>query len=117
MIAYFIHCSSILKIFIMQICFTISKRFTFYKILYFLQVAGPDAITKETSTPNPHSNDDHTYTNQKDQYHEDSNRSQYMYFATVSLVVLAAFVCIISVRTKSTMRRRLYTNNTDCTMT
>lgn len=101
----------------MQICFTISKRFTFYKILYFLQVAGPDAITKKASTPNAHCNHDYTYTNQKDQYHEDSHRSQYMYFATVSLVVLAAFVCIISVRTKSTVGQRLSTYTTDYTMT
>lgn len=101
----------------MQICFTISKRFTFYKIVYVLQVAGPGAITKETSTPNSHSNEDHTYTNQKDQNHEDSHLSQYMYFATVCLVVLAAFVCIISVRTKSTVGQRLSVNITDYTMT
>lgn len=93
------------------------KTFYFYKMLHFLQVEGPDAITKKTSTPNSHCDDGHTYTNQKYQYHEDSHRSKYMYFATVSLVVLTAFVCIISVRTKSTVRQHLSANTTDYTMT
>eukprot|EP00105_Crassostrea_gigas_P043932 XP_019928080.1 PREDICTED: uncharacterized protein LOC105341173 isoform X1 [Crassostrea gigas] len=70
------------------------------------------AITKETSTPNVPYNDDHTYTDEEAQYHEESRRSQYMQFVTVSLAVLVVVMCIIYVGTKSIVRRRLSTDTT-----
>nr|XP_034331320.1 uncharacterized protein LOC105341173 isoform X2 [Crassostrea gigas] len=70
------------------------------------------AITKETSTPNVPYNDDHTYTDEEAQYHEESLHSQYMQFVTVSLAVLVVVMCIIYVRTKSIVRRRLSTDTT-----
>eukprot|EP00105_Crassostrea_gigas_P025297 XP_011445837.1 PREDICTED: cell death abnormality protein 1 isoform X2 [Crassostrea gigas] len=75
-------------------------------------VTGLYAITKETSTPNVPYNDDHTYTDEEAQYHEESRRSQYMQFVTVSLAVLVVVMCIIYVGTKSIVRRRLSTDTT-----
>lgn len=85
---------------------------SYINYLIFL-VTGLTAITKETSTPNVPYNDDHTYTDEEAQHYEESPRSQYMQFVTVSLAVLVVVMCIIYVGTKSTMRRRLSTDTTD----
>lgn len=84
--------------------------------MYFLLVTDLYAIKKETSTPNVPYNDDHTYTEKDAQYHEESLRSQYIQFVTVSLAVLVVVMCIIYVGTKSIERRGLSTDTTSWTM-
>ncbi|XP_052710933.1 uncharacterized protein LOC128185357 [Crassostrea angulata] len=90
----------------------IFKTVSHIKKLYFLLVTGLYAITKETSTPNVSYNDDHTYTDEETQHHEEYLRSQYIQFVTVSLAVLVVVMCIIYVGTKSIVRRRLSTDTT-----
>lgn len=85
-------------------------------MLHCLLVTGLYAFTKETSTPNIPDNDHHTRTNEEAQRHDDSQRSQYMQFVTVSFAVLVVVMCILYVGTKSTVRRRVSTVTTDCTM-
>lgn len=77
----------------------------------------PDFIRTETSTPKGDCINEQTCSNERVQHHEDSLRSQFMHYATVSLVVLATFMCIIYVGTKTTVRQRLSTNNRDYDMT
>lgn len=84
--------------------------------MYFLLVTGLYAFTEETSTPNIPDNDHHTRTNEEAQRPDDSQRSQYMQFVTVSLAVLVVVMCILYLGTKSTVRRRVSTVTTDCTM-
>lgn len=106
-----------LQIFITQICFTISKRFFFYKILYFLRVAGPDAITKEVPLQTPTvTMITHILTRKPMQHHEDSHRSQYLYFATLGLVVLATFY-VYHIRKNKVNSETTVINTTDCIMT
>lgn len=93
------------------------KTFCSYIILNFLIVTTPDSIRTETSTPKGDCINEQTCSNERVHHHEDSLRSQFMHYATVSLVVLATFMCIIYVGTKSTVRQRLSTNNRDYDMT
>lgn len=93
------------------------KTFCSYRIVYFPIVIGPRSITKDTTTLKGNCNNKHQCSNEKAQHKEDSLRSQNMYFAIVSLFVLATFMCIIYIGTKSTVRRRLKANNRDYDMT
>lgn len=116
-IARSIHYSSVFAIFYNTDLFHDLKTFYFYKILYFLQVAGPGAITKEVPLQTPTvTMITHILTRKPMQHHEDSHRSQYMYFATLGLVVLATFY-VYNIRKNKVNSETTVINTTDCTMT
>lgn len=116
-IARSIHYSSVFAIFYNTDLFHDLKTFYFYKILYFLQVTGPDAITKDVPLQTPTvTMITHILTRKPMQHLEDSHRSQYMYFATLGLVVLATFY-VYNIRKNKVNSETTVINTTDCIMT
>lgn len=96
------------------VCYNI---YIYIILVFFFIVTSPDSITTGTPSQKGDCTNEHLCSNERVQHHEDSLISKYMYFDTVSLVVLATFICIIYVGTKSTVRSRLTANNKDYDMT